>query len=460
MGRLNGVGAVFARCAQARRAASPLWLYTLVLLIGLSSTAPQPAAAYGVLTHHQLIDQSWTSIIVPLLLHRYPPLTNRQLQKAHAYAYGGCVIQDLGYYPFANGFIADLMHYVRAGDFVQSLFHNAHNADELAFAIGALSHFVGDSIGHSQATNPSVALLFPKLRAKYGSSVNYAQDKHAHSRVELAFEANQFASARLAPSGYLHEIGLAVPQAQLATAFYETYGFPLGNVAGLYHTAMRSYRIGARTFLPTVVYAEAMLHHRRFPADTQGPELQKYLAHTAELAHEEGWEHYPKKPGTGSYVMATFIAVLPKIGPLSMLKIKGPTVETKELYIESVNRATDALALALHELTSGRPKILVANRDLDTGARVAAGGYRLMDETYDKLLGRITANPAQPIPAGVKQDLIEYYADPDAPITTRRNPKMWARVQQQLQTLADMPVDKNSADNDRWISIEPAKEGP
>jgi hypothetical protein len=140
------------------------------------------------------------------------------LQEAHAFAYGGCVIQDLGYYPFANEFVADLMHHVRAGDFVQSLFHNAHNANELAFAIGSLSHFVGDSIGHSQATNPSVALLFPKLRPKYGSSVN-AQDKHAHSRVELAFEANQFASARLASSGYLHEIGLAIPQAQLATAF-------------------------------------------------------------------------------------------------------------------------------------------------------------------------------------------------------------------------------------------------
>ncbi len=190
-------------------------LLSLVLLLGLCLTGLQPAAAYGVLTHHQLIDEAWALGIVPLLLSRYPSLSPEQLREAHAFAYGGCLIQDFGYYPFANGFIAGLTHYVRSGDFVQSLFRNAQNANELAFAIGALSHFIGDSIGHSEATNPSVALVFPKLRARYGPSVNYAQDKRAHGQVELAFDANQFARGRLAPSKYLHEIGLDVPLGNL-----------------------------------------------------------------------------------------------------------------------------------------------------------------------------------------------------------------------------------------------------
>jgi hypothetical protein len=141
-------------------------LVSLALLLGLCLTGSQPAAAYGVLTHHQLIDEAWASGIVPLLLSRYPSPSPEQLREAHAFAYGGCLIQDFGYYPFANGFIAGLTHYVRSGDFVQSLFRNAQNANELAFAIGALSHFIGDGIGHSEATNPSVALVFPKLRAR------------------------------------------------------------------------------------------------------------------------------------------------------------------------------------------------------------------------------------------------------------------------------------------------------
>jgi len=413
---------------------------SIILLLGLCLTGSQPAAAYGVLTHHQLIDEAWASGIVPLLLTRYPSLSPEQLREAHAFAYGGCLIQDFGYYPFANGFIAVLMHYVRSGDFVQSLFRNAQNANELAFAIGALSHFIGDSIGHSEATNPSVALVFPKLRARYGPSVNYAQDKGAHGQVELAFDANQFARGRLAPSKYLHEIGLEVPGRQLAAAFHETYGLSAKEAMGRYEPVMRVYRFGARTFLPSFVYAEALLHGHRFPPDTAGPEFDEYDQHVALLAREAGWQQYSKKPGMGSYILAGLIAVLPKVGPLKVLDIKGPTDETERLYIRSVNHCTAAMVLALRQLATARPQILVANRDLDTGARLAPGGYPLTDETYAKLLGRITRDPARPLPAGLKAAILEYYADPNAPIATRRNPKKWARVQYELQKLSSMSV--------------------
>lgn len=250
-------------------------LISFVLFLGLFLAGLQPAAAYGVLTHHQLIDQAWASAIVPLLLSRYPSLTAEQLREAHAFAYGGCLIQDLGYYPFANSFIAGLMHYVRSGDFVESLFHNAQNANELAFAVGALSHFIGDSNGHSEATNPSVALVLPKLRASYGPSANYAQDKRAHGQVELAFDANQFAQNRLAPSKYRHEGGLAIPRRQLAAAFYEIYGLTAQETIGRYQPALRIYRFGARVFLPTFVHAEALLRRNRFPPDTAGPRIRR-----------------------------------------------------------------------------------------------------------------------------------------------------------------------------------------
>src|SRR5690242_10974934 len=117
----------------------------LVLLLAVPSA--RRADAYSLLTHEQLVDLAWQNSIVPLLLSRYPDLTAAQLDEARAYAYGGCVIQDIGYYPFGDLSYSNLTHYVRSGDFIVSLFRNATNADELAFAVGALSHYIGDTIG-------------------------------------------------------------------------------------------------------------------------------------------------------------------------------------------------------------------------------------------------------------------------------------------------------------------------
>ena len=277
---------------KIRRWVAPLALCLPVLLLW-----PPCGKAYGVLTHHQLIDQAWNTVIVPILLNRFPSLTTEQLREAHAYAYGGCIVQDFGYYPFANAFFSDLTHYVRTGDFVQKLFQHAKTANEFAFAIGALSHYVGDSIGHSQATNTSVAIMFPKLAAKYGSSVNYAQGKNEHSQVEWAFDTTQAAKLRLAPAAYVQDVGLEVPREQLAAAFYETYGIPLREIVSGPLPAMKTFRFGGRSFLPNFTYAQAVLHKGRLPADTPGPELEQYERQIAQLPKEEGWDQYRRKPG-------------------------------------------------------------------------------------------------------------------------------------------------------------------
>jgi hypothetical protein len=414
------------------------WGVPLVLCIPLMMAWPPSGEAYGVLTHHQLIDQAWNTVIVPILLSRFPSLTAVQLREAHAYAYGGCIVQDFGYYPFANAFFSDLTHYVRTGDFVQALFQHANTADEFAFAIGALSHYVGDSIGHSQATNPAVASSFPKLAARYGSSVNYAQGKHQHAEVEWAFDADQASKLRLAPAAYVKDIGLAVPRDQLASAFYETYGIPLREIISGPLPAMKTFRFGGRSFLPKFTYAEAVLHKGGFPADTPGPELEQYERQIGQLPKEEGWDHYRRKPGFSIHLLSGLIVIVPKIGTLKMLAIKGPTEETERAYIASVNLSTAALAVYLQRLMGQQIDLGLADRDLDTGQKVVPGGYPLTDRTYAQLLARITKLPAEPIPAGLKQDIIAYYADPGAPISTRKKPKEWAAVQAQLHVLTGM----------------------
>jgi hypothetical protein len=414
------------------------WIAPLTLYIPLMMAWPPSGNAYGVLTHHQLIDQAWNTVIVPILLNRFPSLTTEQLREAHAYAYGGCIVQDFGYYPFANEFFSDLTHYVRTGDFVLKLFQHAHTANEFAFAIGALSHYVGDSIGHSQATNPSVAITFAKLREKYGSSVNYAQGKHQHVQVEWAFDANQAAKLRLAPAAYVHDVGLEVPREQLAAAFYETYGIPLREIVSGPFPAMKTFRFGARSFLPNFTYAEAVLHKGQFPADTSGPELEEYERRIGQLPKEEGWDHYRRKPGIRIHLLAGVIVILPKIGTLKGLSIKGPTEETERAYIASVNLSTAALAVYLRRLMGTKIDLGLEDRDLDTGQQVVPGGYPLTDKTYAQLLARITKVSTEPIPAGLKQDIIAYYADSAAPISTKKKPKEWAAVQEQLQVLIGM----------------------
>ena len=210
------------------------------------------------------------------------------------------------------------------GDFVQALLRDAKTADELAFAVGALSHYVGDSAGHSLAVNPSVPQEFPKLRARFGPVVTYEENPHAHVRTEFAFDINEISKHRFAPSRYLSHVGLSVSTALLAKAFYETYGLHVEQVLGVQRekNTIRGYTFAVRRFLPRIAYAENVLHKHRMPADVQDEEFTKFEKALAQSDFENGWDQYRKKPGIGTYTLAGLIFVLPKIGPLAGLAIR------------------------------------------------------------------------------------------------------------------------------------------
>jgi hypothetical protein len=420
----------------------------------------QPAHAYSLLTHEQLIDLTWQDAIVPLLLSQYPDLTPQQLDQARAYAYGGCAIQDIGYYPFGDEFFSNLTHYVRSGDFVLALFRNAHNANELAFAVGALTHYIGDSLGHSQATNRAVALQFPKLAARYGDSVSYAEGKHQHVQTEFAFDVDQVAHHRLAPLSYLSRIGLNVPVHQLALAFYQTYGITEDFTGHGHIFSVKTYRFAARNLIPHTAYALTLLYRNHEVADPTTPDAQEIEKEAAAVAIVNNWAAYRRKAGFETRLFAVLIVILPKFGPLAMTAIKGPTAAADADYMHSVVSATSTIRDRLYLFTPAadrRPLPAgvtltplpnqapdqshpLVNRDLDTGVPVKPGGYRLTDSTYAKLLERLTRNPQQPIPPGIKEDVQAYYSDPNAPIITKKNLQAWQKVQEELKTLAAMPT--------------------
>jgi hypothetical protein len=462
-------------------------VFSVVLLFVSLLFPARRASAYSVLTHEQLIDLTWQSSIVPLLLSRYPTLTPEQIEHARAYAYGGCVIQDIGYYPFGDKNFSDLTHYVRSGDFVVNLFRNAGNADELAFAIGALSHYIGDSIGHADATNLAVPVEFPELRDKYGNVVNYAEGEHQHVQTEFAFDIDEIAQHRFAPVHYMRHVGLQVPIKQLSLAFYQTYGLR-EDFSQTRHQRINvgTYRWAVRRFIPRIAYATTLLHRRHepappTPADAQAyADLQKLTAEIAAVAQTNDWDAYRKRAGIGTYTLAGLLYILPKIGPIKLVAVKGPTAKTEADYIHSVLAATDELNLNLRRFTpppatkssastaaaadthsdpppsapipaqlgsaqnipreSSDPNHPLPNRDLDTGNPVKPAGYRLTDDTYAMLLHRLVQTPTVPIPPGIKEDILAYYANLALPYATKKIPAAWATVQQDLATLRAMPT--------------------
>jgi len=367
---------------------------------------------------------------------------------------------------------------VRSGDFVVSLFRNAHNANELAFAIGALSHYVGDSIGHSQATNLAVPIEFPQLGARFGPQVSYAEGKHQHVQTEFAFDINEIAHHRFAPLRYLRHIGLQVPVKQLALAYYQTYGLTEDfSVARGRRFNVRAYRFATRTFIPRIAYAVTLLHRSHEPVDPGTPEAVEIHKQAAEVAVENNWQLYRGKAGIGTYTLAGLFFILPKFGPLKMVAVKGPSADTEADYTRSVahseailhhmlvrftppansnstpaihpsgdpasssslaQSSTSPIPSAVDDLRSNDPHHPLPNRDLDTGHIVQPGGYSLTDSTYADLLHRITRKPDQAIPPGIKQDIEAYYANPSLPITTRKDPAAWSQVQADLVILAKM----------------------
>lgn len=458
-----------AKCTLAFRRV--IWVVTFVIF-------PVQAFPYAVLTHEQLIDLTWNDAIVPLLLSRFPQLTSAQLEEARSYAYGGCVIQDIGYYPFGQASFSNLTHYVRSGDFVVALFRNAKDVNELAFAVGALSHYIGDSIGHPMAVNVSVPTYFPRLRAEYGPSVNYAEGKHQHVQVEFGFDVNELANQRVAPLQYLRHIGMNVSMRQFSLAYYQTYGIS-ADFSGSRGRRINvgAYRFAVRSLIPHVASALTLIHRHHEPADLNTPEAIALQSEIASASAADDWQAYRRRAGIGTWLLAGLILMSPKVGQLKLLAIKDPTRKTEADYVHSVDLSLAAMrrmlarftppdkrrkpppvpnaakgaqqpsmelaqssqATAVSETTPD-PRHPLPNRDLDTGRVVQPGGYPLTDSTYANLLHILTSQPKTPIPPGIKEDIEIYYSNLDAPITTKKDPHRWAQVLEDLKTLGGMPT--------------------
>ena len=413
-----------------RLAIRAVTILLVVLICGDSSSA------YSVLTHEEIVDLLWTDAIQPLLLKRYPGLSEDQIREAHAYAYGGAVIQDLGYYPFGNREFSNLVHYVRSGDFVRELLLESQDVNEYAFALGALSHYASDIVGHP-AVNQAVAIQYPKLRAKFGESVRYAQGKTAHLKTEFGFDTVQVAKNRYASQQYHDFIGFQVSKFLLQRVFPVVYGVELKDVLTHEDLAVGSYRFAVSRLIPQMTQVALQTHKKDLMRETPNFAKRKFLYRLSRSNYEKEWGKDYVKPGLGTRILSTLLRYMPRIGPFKGLAFNNPTPQTEDLYIKSINTTVDQYRAFLEAVRTDT--LLLPNCDFDSGKTTKPAEYALTDDTYAKLLARLSERKFDLTSPELRANILDFYSDLSAPIDTKKDQDDWKSVLSELDQLKSMP---------------------
>lgn len=422
----------------------------LILGVLLGISCPSYCAAYSVLTHEAIIDAAWKDDIVPVLLSRFPQATPEELVQAHAFAYGGAIIQDMGYYPFGNRFFSDLTHYVRSGDFVLALIAESKDLNEYAFALGALSHYAADTSGHELATNRAVAMMYPALARKYGSVVTYEEKPSAHMKVEYGFDVDQIAEGNYAPKAYHDFIGFEVSKPALERAFARSYSLQMSSVFLSVDLSIASYRHAVSTVIPRMTKVSWHLKRDEIQNSHPSETKKEFVYNISNSGYRKEWGHIYEKPGLLARSQALFLRMMPKIGPFSGLAFRPPTPAVEQLYMSSFNQSLDHFRALL--LAEQQGQLQLPNDNLDTGAVTGAAKYRLADETYAKLVDKTSGKP---VVDALRRDLLSYYADLEKPFATKRNSKAWHDLIKELDTLKSTPVVDTSVRSDiRYVPQE------
>src|ERR1700722_2369558 len=323
-------------------------LVILCLLFGLKPTSD----AYSVLTHEEVVDLLWVDNIQPLLLKRFPTAGADDLRQAHAFAYGGSLVQDMGYYPFGSKYFSDLTHYVRSGDFIVNLINESSDLNEYAFALGALAHYSADNLGHP-AVNAAVSIEFPKLRKKFGASVTYEDDPKAHIRTEFGFDVTQVARNHFTSDRYPDFIGFELSKPVLERAFLDTYGIPLSGVIASEDLAIGTFRRSIATIIPEMTRVALVARKKEIVHETPDFNARKFRYYLSRTSYQREWGKGYRKPGFRERFLAFLLKIVPKIGPFKAVDFKIPTQTTEDLYIASVNQTVANYKQLLQEVGAG-----------------------------------------------------------------------------------------------------------
>jgi hypothetical protein len=408
------------------------------------------ARAYSVLTHEALIDASWDKFIKPLLKAKYPGSTEDQLKEAHAYAYGGSLLADMGYYPFGNTYFTNLAHYVRSGDFVENLLEEAQNVDEYAFAVGSLSHYFADEYGHSLATNITVPRVYPKIGQKFGSVVTYEEDHTSHSRVELSFDVLEIARGNYASTTYHDFIGFQVSKPLLERAFLKTYGQDINDVFGNLDLTVSTFRWAVKSLLPTVTHSAWQLKKNEIKKMNPSINERKFHYRMKNKAYYKEFGSSREKPKFKEVIVAFIIKIIPKIGPFKALRFKDVGPDGEKKLVASFDTTLSTYEHALTGLLAGPP--VLPDIDFDTGKPTTPSEYGLCDKTYSDLLDKLSSNKFAHLTSPLQQNILDFYQKADTAQFAAKYAADWKKTSLALRQLkAATPVTLDSLKNNKGV---------
>jgi hypothetical protein len=384
----------------------------LLLALALVATSPGVGGAFSVLAHQAVVDESWESALIPHLRARFPHASEGELREARAYAYGGSHLADLGYFPLGNRLFSDLLHYVRSGDFVKALATEARTPQEYAFALGALAHYEGDRIGHPDATNRAVAVMYPKLAKEHGVQVSYADSPSAHLETEFRFDILQVARRKEIPGFFEHAMDFQVPRPLLERAFRNVYGLEMDDLFKSYEIALGTYRWGFRTLLEEATGIAWELYRGDISSLEPNATQPTFVFQLSRMDFEKKFGKSFAEPGYFFRFVSLLGNLLPNVGPLKRLPYKPLPPEVQRLYADGLHRAVLEYQGALER--GGAWQQRLANIDLDTGRPTRAGEYDLADQAHAELLQRLSHQGFANVSSGLGADLLAYYRDIDA----------------------------------------------
>lgn len=405
-------------------------------------TGPLAARAASVLTHESMVDAAWDVKLKSVLLSRYPKATAEELKTAHAFAYGGSILQDLGYYPHGSEQFSDMAHYVRTGIFIKNLVQESQNLNELAFALGALSHYVVDAYVHRNATNIAEPKLYPKMEKKFGPVVTYEDDPIDHLKTEFGFDVLEVARGNFAPQAYHDFIGFNVAPQVLQRAFEKTYNLPLSDYFPNLDNSIGSYRHDISQLIPKATRIAWTERKKEIQKAAPGMTRRRFVYVMRRSSYERDWGKQYDRPTTQDKFLAFLLKLVPPIGPLRALHLKLPTPQVEKLFMAAF---TDSLKRFESDVNIANDKSLeLGNINYDVGVETHPGEYRLQDDTYAVWVHKLAARNFAGVTSEVRANILAYYHNPNAPIHTKQDSVKWNQLLSELNTLKTTAVASNT----------------
>ena len=277
------------------------------------------------LTHEEVVDLLWKDGIQPLLKQRFPAATDDDLKKAHAFAYGGSLVQDMGYYPFGNKEFSDLTHYVRSGDFVVEPAQGSLRPERICLCPRRAGALLRRQLRPSHHQSGRRRSNSPSCERKFGKEVTYEDNPKAHIRTEFGFDVTQVAKNRYTSDRYHDFIGFEILQTRAGAGLSENLWRAAKRVISDEDLAIGTFRRAISKVIPEMTRVALVAHRKEIVAETPNFKERQFRYYLSRTNYQKEWGKSYRRPGFGTRVLAFFLNFVPKVGPFKALDFKIPT---------------------------------------------------------------------------------------------------------------------------------------